>query len=54
MWADRGRVGGARGSAAAAAGSVLREGFQEVPQQHPGNQWLHWGAFSLLGQPGFL
>lgn len=53
VWADGGRVGGARGSAVA-AGSVLREGFHEVPQQHPGNQWLHWGPFSLLGQPGFL
>lgn len=53
VWADGGRVGGARGSAVA-AGSVQREGFHEVPQQHPGNQWLHWGPSSLLGQPGFL
>lgn len=44
VWADWGRVGGARGSAVA-AGSVQREGFHEVPQQHPGNQWLHWGPF---------
>lgn len=50
VWADGGRVGGARGSAVA-AGSVLREGFHE---QHPGNQWLHWGPFPLLGQPGYL
>lgn len=48
VWAGGGRVGGARGSA---AGSVLREGFHEVPQQHP---WNHWGAVVFMGTVWFF